>query len=409
MVSGVDSPSPQNQLVEATTNVAAINQAKQGVVLNSSQLVIGKQVQAEVVASLSDGTYIVKVADVVARMQLPNAPQVGAKLPLTLIASTPRATFLLNSSNAAGNTPITTQATLGENVQQLIDDFNQANNAGVTPKLYLQNSASVANVANQTDPRLLQLTSELPDGAPATLSMTGKLINQLVQAAPQQATLATISKVPLVNTPEVDSGALAKALQSGVSTSGVFYESHLLQWAEGTLNAETLGKEPQANFPVQSKPVLTDPNAAPNAALTNNQEKTNLIAARDTSNATLSLPKEAIPIIQQQLQTLEQQRFVWQGELWPGQTMQWEVSRDSAGQEKNQQQEPTWQSAVHFELPELGAISAQLQLTGAQLRLTVNTPNAATASRLQSHANELTDALDNAGTKLEALLIKVRS
>ena len=99
MVSGIDTPTVQNTLVEASTAAALVNQSRQGAIVNSSQLVVGKQFQAEVVSALNDGTYIVKVADVAARMQLPNSPQVGDKLALTLISTSPRATFLLGSAN----------------------------------------------------------------------------------------------------------------------------------------------------------------------------------------------------------------------------------------------------------------------------------------------------------------------
>jgi hypothetical protein len=434
MVSGVDSPIAQNNpLIEASTNAAQINQARQGAVLNSSQLVVGKQFQAEVVSSLEDGTYIVKVADVAARMQLPNSPDVGSKVSLTLLSTSPRATFLLNppEDDQTSAEPTTTTATLGANVKQLIDDFNQtgAKGSATATGLYLQAGANVTAVSNaNADPRLINLNAALPDSAPATFSSAGKLVDQLIQNTPQEASVVNVSKVPLLSTPDVNVNAMAKALQSGVSNSGVFYESHLLQWAEGTRDAAELMKEPQASFPttpgnMQANTATNNPsqntlinnnplNYVPTNAQINQDGKINLpttlagtTANNTTATSTITLPKDATPLIQQQLQTQEQQRFVWHGELWPGQSMQWEISRDSTGQ-KQSQQEQTWQSAVNFELPQLGNVSAQLQLTGTHLRLSVNTPNPATALMLQNHANELIGAFDNTGTQLDALTIR---
>src|SRR5208337_2163075 len=37
-----------------------------------------------------------------------------------------------------------------------------------------------------------------------------------------------------------------------------------------------------------------------------------------------------IPIVQEQLHTLHSAQFTWQGQVWPGQQMEWSVSRDKA-------------------------------------------------------------------------------
>ena len=415
MVSGVDSPvAQQNPLIEASTNVALVNQSRQSAILNTSQLVVGKQFQAEVVSSLEDGTCIVKIADVAARMQLPNSPEVGSKVSLTLIATSPRATFLLNPPDEKLSEALTTtSATLGANVKQLVDEFNQSSKSSGTGStgLYLQTSANVTGIENaNADPRLIIINAESADSAPANLSSAGKLINQLLQNTPQNSTVVNVSRLPIVNTPSVNVSTMAKALQSGVSNSGMFYESHLLQWAEGTLNVADLMKEPQAHLTSQNAG-----QAITNNATTQTQSANNLLAnlavgetaKASATGSTITLPKEATPLIQQQLQTLEQQRFVWHGELWPGQTMDWEISRDR--QQHRNQDEPTWQSAVNFNLPLLGNVSAQLQLSGTHLRLTVTAQDATSAVMLQNHASELVGAMENTGTQLDSLLIKTKT
>jgi len=446
MVSGVDTPMPQSPLIEASTNVALINQARQGAIVNSSALVVGKQFQAEVVATLTDGTYIVKVADIAARMQLPNNPEVGSKLSLTLLSTSPRATFLLNPPGAEPqpSTPAaamsTASATLGTSVKQLIDEFNRsatttapgtatptgtASNPAAGPATNSAPGTTGATVTtpitsgDNSQPRLINLSTPAPDSAPATFSTAGKLVNQLIQDTPQQTSVVNVSKVPLMSTPDVNVNTMMKALQGGVANSGVFYESHLLQWAEGTLPTASLMKEPQAQFPV---PPQNQPNVAQNAAaLPPDAAKAALPqSAADSTGTTspgstntppgstaITLPKDAPPLIQQQLQTMEQQRFVWHGELWPGQAMEWEIAKNDQNPNHSQNtSEKTWQSSVRFELPQLGNISAQLQLTGNHLRLSINTSDSTTALMLKNHAPELTNALDAAGTRLDALLIK---
>lgn len=321
MTSEINIPTAPNPLAVISDNPVRVFQTSLQANFNASQWVVGKHYPAEVVASLKDGAAMVKVADSLVRMQFPQLPEVGARLSLTLISTSPRAIFLLNP-----------------------------------PETNMRSDTS------------------------AVLSSTAKLVDQLTQYAqhsPQKNTVTT-GKTPLLNTPDVDTTTMSKALQTSVSSSGVFYESHLAQWAKGTLDVTELMKEPQANFSKN----LSDHNP-------------------------VALSKEATSIIQQQLQTMEQQRFAWQGELWPGQAMEWEVSRDAPHQ-KNDASEKTWQSAVKFELPQLGAVSAQLQLTGTRIKLTVYTEDASTTLKLQSHTGELVDALEGSGVKLDAFLIETK-
>ena len=401
MVSGVDTSPVQSTLVEATTAANALNQARQG---NSNQLIVGKQVQAEVLTSLEDGSYIVKVGDTAARMQLPNSPQVGSKLTLTLLSNSPRATFLLGAPGEEANA--TTSATLG-NANQLIDDFTASGaKTSATAGLYLSSGSTVGAVDElPADPRLLTQSPTTPDSTPTSFSTTGKLINQLMQNS-SQADNVNVSKVPLMTAPGAAVADLAKALQTGVSTSGVFYEAHLLQWAEGNLPTTELMKEPQASF--NNTPAANVATNEATNATTNNTTTaaTTAIVNSNTVAATaVELPKEALPIIQQQLQTLEQQRFVWHGELWSGQPLEWEVSQDQSRQQANPA-ENIWRSSVRFQLAQLGDISAQLQLTGTHLSITVTTKNAATALLLKNSTSELAGALNGTGAQLDSLLVK---
>ena len=88
--------------------------------------------------------------------------------------------------------------------------------------------------------------------------------------------------------------------------------------------------------------------------------------------------------------------------------MDWEIAQDQEHQSANQQ-EATWQSAVHFELPQLGSISAQLQLTGTHLRLQINTADATSALLLKNYAPDLASALDLAGTQLDSITVNSKA
>ncbi|MES2934464.1 MAG: flagellar hook-length control protein FliK, partial [Pseudomonadota bacterium] len=97
----------------------------------------------------------------------------------------------------------------------------------------------------------------------------------------------------------------------------------------------------------------------------------------------------------------------WQGELFPGQPLEWEISDDTPENKADQSEpEKSWNSTVRFTLPTLGSVSATIRLSGEHVQVLVNTANEETAMTLRSHGKLLADALDSAGSTLDSLLVK---
>jgi hypothetical protein len=234
-------------------------------------------------------------------------------------------------------------------------------------------------------PRLTFLLGRPADAAaPATLSNAGKLIGTLLQAAQQEgAQAALVAKAPLMTLESDGTPQIASALKDTLSFSGLFYESHLSQWVQGDRPLSDLLREPQA-------------------ALAKQPEQS---AGAGPETDAHGLDAEAAKLIGLQLQTLEQQCVRWQGELWPGQPLEWEVQRDARGHEAGPERQ-AWQSVVRFELPNLGVVAAAIQLHGGQVRMQVRAADGSTAEALSSHRAALADALDAAGARLEFFTVK---
>ena len=47
-----------------------------------------------------------------------------------------------------------------------------------------------------------------------------------------------------------------------------------------------------------------------------------------TANPALTVPEELRPLVQQQLDAVATQRMAWHGEVWPGQSMDWQIEPD---------------------------------------------------------------------------------
>lgn len=85
--------------------------------------------------------------------------------------------------------------------------------------------------------------------AQSTLSQTGRLISQLLTGRfGEQRAITLAQGQALMPASSSDPQVLSGKLQQAVTSSGVFYESHLKGWAEGRTPLSALLREPQSQF-----------------------------------------------------------------------------------------------------------------------------------------------------------------
>lgn len=380
--------------VEAPTPAKSVVDARQEIFSRLNQIELGKQMQAVVLSRAADGAFLVKVADTVARMSLPIGARVGDALEMTFLSKEPRPTFLLGSQ--ANGTTVTLDA-----VEQLSENMLQSSqgtalSAGAAGKAAAL-AASVASAAAQPG------EPALASGATASLSSTGRLIDRLLQAA-QHGDLAAaiVGKTPLLTSAGATPAQIAGVLHEALSSSGVFYEAHVGQWANHERPLADLMREPQARY---ATPLGANPDrSADGSALQDPMRNSAALSGA-------ALPADLARIINLQLNSLEQQRVAWQGELWPGQRMDWEVRqeetrRDGAQYSDDDEAPSSWQSVVRFDLPTLGAVAATIHLSGERVHIQVRAATAATAASLRARGGELADALGAVGSPLDSLTVK---
>lgn len=333
---------------------------------------LGKALHGEVLARLTDGSFVVKVANVPARMQLPAGAQVGADVPLTLVSLHPRPTFQVGSQS----TPLYSEA--GPPLPRGADPAKAP--------LAMREGATAASVGRAA--ALLQATAAgagtLSPGAEAqhtTLSRTGQAIGGVLAAAQKAETpmTAALGRTPVVAAPGADAAAIAAGLQQAIGKSGLFYESHVAEWAQGARQLAELNAEPQQQ------------------------------AAREGVRQQPNDPATA-QFINLQLATQEQAQLAWQGKLWPGQPMELEVRRDNRegheGRQDGDAEEAPWHSRLRLSFPGLGQLDAQLTLSGGALQLRFATGSEDSAALLRRHMPGLAGALEAAGTPLAAFEVR---
>lgn len=377
-------------LIEAATPSTGIGQPRQETFDRLQQLILGKEYQAQVMSQLTDGNYLVRIDNAAASMKLPAGVQAGDTLELKLVSTDPRPTFLLGKSepNAAATTSLSNAGRLIGNLLQMAQQ--EGGNAAITGRAPL---------------------------LPAGTSMT-------TASLPSQ---------------------LAAAMQQTLSSSGLFYESHVAQWAAGNRPLTDLLREPavkrngsQANAPLPSTAGAATAMAASETGAGNEMQRlvgslrdmmtghrlpaeTGAASSLSTQQRSdldalelASVSSKAIPIteleqarlLNQQLDALEQRRILWQGELFPGQPLEWEIADESPGkQHPAEEVEAVWRSTLRFSLPGLGSIAANVYLTGSRVQLHLKTDDEETAVLLRQHGVELASALEAAGSKLDLLQV----
>jgi hypothetical protein len=347
------------QRAAAAPAVEALGDPRQQAFQRALASHLGKPVQGEILSRLTDGSFVVRVAGTAARMQLPAGAQPGAQLPLTLVALTPRPTFEIGGQ--AG--------TLVEAEPHAPAQAGRAAQGQLQLEALAARLPTLAGQAAQASPG---------DAGAASLSPTGRLLGSVLAAALRAGPGgdAVIGRLPLLPGPGPDSGALAGALRDGIAKSGLFYESHVAEWAQGQRTLAELAAEPQM---AGTRP-----------------------GAPDSDPATAQL-------ISMQLAAHEQDRLAWQGQLWPGQPLQLEVrrdERDGSGRDGGDGAgEHSWQSRLRLRFGALGELAASVVLAGEQLHIQLDAGSAATGALLRAHAASLAQALAAAGTPLATLTV----
>lgn len=238
-------------------------------------------------------------------------------------------------------------------------------------------------------------------GGDALVSETGRWVSTLLgmqnRSVPLQEGLG-ILKALLQGAP-ADPAQLEQQLARGLRESGLFYESHLARWFSGDYSLEDLLREPQGRLSAQLQ-------QAQATAL--RQTAAEQMEAAFKQRAGL-LPEGAadarlMPVIKEQLACLQTGQLLFQGELFPGQQMEWRVTEREADGQHEQQDRP-WETAISLALPGLGALEASLTLSGSRLSVQVAAGQPATVQLLDDGRQELADQLAAAGLDLQSLVV----
>ncbi len=310
----------------------------------------GQQVQAEILANLPNHRTLVRIAGELLNMELPLNVQPGETLSMTFVEDEPRLTFAMSlPSNSA---------------------------------------------------------------APVNISDTGKLLGALFRNDPRRQVEALPGKNTILDGPPDDIPLLSSRLREALAFSGVFYESHLAQWASGERALKELIREPQGKMSLRAKTAdgskpqrnLPRPEAAGKAGTGDKSLADGNPAEGTMEESPSKIASGMLPIVREQMQALDTGRFVWQGEVWPDQHMEWTVTEREPESEKESGK--VWETTLCLEMPVLGTVKASLKLGGEALSLHIVTDDNSAAVAMRAGRDSLKDAISEAGLRLAGMVIE---
>lgn len=303
-------------------------------------------------AKLADHTYLIRVAGQLFGVELPLPLEPGSSMQLTFRSSQPRPTFSMERpANEAASVRLSTAASL------------LARTAG-TQETCLARSARI------------------------------------------------VAETPLMNSRTPDAAAVATALRTAVTFSGLFYESHLMQWCLGEIPFASILREPRSG---RLQQLRTGPqkNVAKNncGKVPVKEENVDTTATAGLSTeleqahgSDPSVSRTALQTIREQVELLLTGTLTWSGEAAEGHELEWIVERDP--ERPDSEETPSWKTSISVNLPHLGRVCAKLSFSGKAIDVCMLPELPETAVLLRNEVGILAERLAYAGLRLNGMVIE---
>ncbi len=414
----------------------------------------GQQVPGFVLAQVSEGVFNVRIAGQLIQLNLPATTQTGETVQLQVVSLQPRLTFGLLSNATA---QVSTNASQLSDAARLLSSLQQSQPPAT--KALIQGSGGTPLVL----PEGLPSTQELAQALQQTIANSGLFYEshqaqwvggerstaQILQEPqnqwlPGQSQNASATQALALSSAGPD--ALLTPLTSGISPGATLQAAGNPNMSPGAAGGSAHSGSPTptaapsaAPGPASAQPAagLTAPAAAKmalysqttalgaasnqttagsmpgvttGATIGNNSTPSTALPAPVSGQgnaATSSIPAHLQPLVQQQLTALETGRVFWQGPVFPGQTMDWEIWQEHPDNASTggAQSAKTWNTALRLQLPHLGVVEARMQFAPAGMNLLIQTATADGLQVLSESRASLRAALVGSGIPVTQLRV----
>jgi hypothetical protein len=228
------------------------------------------------------------------------------------------------------------------------------------------------------DPRITFQLYRPENSESVSLSSMGKWLSSVSRDAPS----LPLMQGTLLENPEQGTALLGDRLKAALTQGGLFYESHLAQWASGGLALGELLKEPQGKL---SRALRGAGEAA---------------AAREPEEVGFA-DNRTLPLVKEQLLLLNSGVLTWRGEAWPGQGMELAIT-----QQEQEEGEDEVEAKLSLALPHLGGVEAKLRFSPDGFFIEFVCERPGHAALLKEAGGDLRVALASTGLHLSRMVAK---
>lgn len=401
------------------------------------QLTPGQKVPAHVVANLPNGRFQVLIADKSLDMNLPKNTLPGDSVELVFVTSKPRLTFILakdlaniaTNTNGANPKPQVSLSETARFLGGLLEKAAQPQSAQARASSIAQSAPLLAGAPVKT--------ADFAQSLRGALTQSGLFYeSHQAQWVSGQRPVTDLLREPqgrlspaMTNFSQPGAGSLETATSMKLLAEAKFLVSESGKGqpglgAPGNANpfspaamANARPSELQAASLPQDKAFVKAEGgvntAAGTAAVksTGAQQTSSLLQNQNDvfSGKPLAMAPahpETLPIIRQQLDALDTRQVMWQGQVWPGQTMDWRIEERAAReQESGDIEQQEWQTSLRLVLPQLGEINARLILHPQGMRIQLGAAEFETVGLLTEERPALQQGMESSGLKLAEIKV----
>jgi hypothetical protein len=244
------------------------------------------------------------------------------------------------------------------------------------------------------------------------LSADAALIARLLEEADTPGVASKLTGAAVDASAELPA-QLAQSLARSLSTTGVFYESHLQEWIAGERPLAALRTEPHNRLPPGAPRMTMAPAATGEGTVA--MADTPTASPTEPTRSAAPMPEALAAIVREQLDTLDLRRVHWHGEVWPQQPAQLEIAAEAHRHEDADGEDGTdtpdmhcWRSTLRLTLPQLGVVEVHIGLDPQGADISVRADDHALAA-LQPGRSAFAEALTQAGVAVRLLELKAHA
>ena len=423
---------PDQQRAADSTQTQAVA-AAQRITDVLRDMVPGQRVMAQIQALLPNGSYRAVVGQRDITLALPFAAKAGESLELEVVENNGKLALavLANRPGSEGagklnDSVATTLSQAGKLIGNLLSSINGGDGKRAAPAPLNSNQPLVDDLPKQAANLAPILKDALSKSgvfyeAHQARWVAGQVTTEALRQEPQgkmppsmppspAAVLFSNAtpETPLPTMPSATPAPVDQAPSDVINKNSATPETQQARAPVGQLAAEASGPETQQGNPAQkAQDVAVDATKGGK----NTEIAPNVRTEQQPASQTTGSPvaRDLTPIVQQQLDALATQNYAWQGQVWPGQKLWWEISENPENDRSADQEiAGRWQTRLKLSLPMLGGIDAVLRLRpNGEVDISMTTDSAESESRLREGATALRKQMEATGLNLTQLLVQL--